>query len=96
MTDARDPHQGEPNPGEDIAEDRAEPQIEVTFLDRVIAFLLLVWPFSYLISLVQDLMADHLPTSVRNITVLIGIVLFLIVVDKVSKRIYRLRQRQRT
>lgn len=91
MTEGKEPAPVEPNPDQPIAEHQPEPQVEVTFLDRVIAFLLLVWPFSYLISWAQDRTVDLLPTSIANIMVLVGIVAFLIVVDKVSKRIYRFR-----
>lgn len=92
MSELKQPAQPEPHPEHQTAEQEREPHVEVTFLDRVIAFLLLVWPFSYLISWAQDLTADRLPTSIANIMVLIGIVAFLVVVGWLSKRIYRIRK----
>jgi len=92
MSDGKDTTSTGPDPEKHEPQDETEPEVEVTFLDRVIAFLVLVFPFSYLISWAQDMTVDLLPTSISNIMVLVGIVLFLIVVDKVSKRIYRIRK----
>ncbi|MCA1959925.1 MAG: hypothetical protein LDL33_03935 [Desulfomonile sp.] len=92
MTENKDTAPTGPDPDKQAPQDEAAPEVEVMFLDRVIAFLVLVLPFSYLISKAQDLTVDRLPTSIANIMVLVGIVLFLIVVDKVSKRIYKIRK----
>ncbi len=69
--------------------------VVVTFLDRVIAFVLLIGPWGLLTVWIQDLLIDRLSASVTNMVVLAGIIGFLLVVNWASKRIYSLRVRRR-
>ncbi|MBM4326093.1 MAG: hypothetical protein FJ118_02925 [Deltaproteobacteria bacterium] len=68
--------------------------IEATFLDRSLAFVALVGPACYLISWIQDLLLDLVPKTVSNMSVLAGIIVFLVSVGWLSKRIYRLRMKR--
>ncbi|MBM3299371.1 MAG: hypothetical protein FJY85_05405 [Deltaproteobacteria bacterium] len=86
------PEFAEKDPAELQSAFHAEDEEEmVTFLDRCIAFVLLLVPWGYLIVWVQGLLLDKVNTTVVNMAVLAGMIGFLVVVDKVSKRIYRLR-----
>lgn len=71
-------------------------QINVTFFDRVLAFLALVYPFSLLIDQMQKLLLDWVGTTVNNMLVLVGLIAFLIVVNEVAKLLYKLRHRNQT
>jgi hypothetical protein len=75
-----------------LTEQPDEP-VEARFLDRVIAFSLVIWPFSYLISRSQELLQPILPRMLANLSVLVGLIGFLLVVGWLSKRVYRIRQR---
>ncbi|MFH0958243.1 MAG: hypothetical protein V1897_06020, partial [Pseudomonadota bacterium] len=70
-------------------EEQEEPSSE--FLDKAIAFLLLIYPFSKLIEFVQDQLHDRLPQSIANISVLIGIIGFLVAIGWLAKVIYTYR-----
>ncbi len=71
-------------------EEEPEP---VEFLDRVIAFLAIVGPFSYLVAWLQEKFADLVSVYVHNMILLAAIIVFLIVVGYASKGIYRIRKR---
>lgn len=66
-------------------------ELPVSFLDRAIAALILMLPFSKLIEWSQDKLHDHLPQSIANISVLVGIILFLVATGRLSKTIYHYR-----
>ncbi len=58
MTEDKQP----PNPDQIPVEQEAEEAIDVTFFDRVIAFLALIYPFSLLIDKMQELLEDTVAT----------------------------------
>lgn len=62
-----------------------------TFLDKFIAFLVLIYPFSKFIEFLQDQLHDRLPQSISNISVLIGIIGFLVAIGWLAKIIYTYR-----
>ena len=62
-----------------------------TFLDKLIAFLVLIYPFSKFIEFLQDQLHDRLPQSIANISVLIGIIGFLVAIGWLAKVIYTYR-----
>lgn len=64
-----------------------------TFLDKLIAFLVLIYPFSKLIEFAQEMLNDLLPQSIANISVLIGIIGFLVTIGWLAKMIYVYRLR---
>lgn len=90
MTDDKQPQGPEQIP----AEQEAEEIIDVTFFDRVIAFVALIYPFSLLIDKMQELLQEKVGASVNNILVLVGLIAFLLVVNRVAKFIYALRNRK--
>ncbi len=64
------------------------PEIEPTsFLDKVVAFGILVFPFSWVLVSIRDQLESHVTKSVNNIVFLVGIVAFLLVVGKAAERI---------
>lgn len=65
----------------------------VEFLDRVIAFALIIGPFSYLVAWLQSEFADLVSLSVHNMIMLIAIILFLVLVGYASKGVHRIRKR---
>ncbi len=99
MTDEKT---GPPSEDRGVIHDQVGPEGEITqfpeplpitLLDRVIAFVVLILPFSYLIDWIQEITQGKISQSINNIIVLIGIVLFLVVVGWLSKWIYFWRQR---
>lgn len=66
-------------------------ELPVTLLDRVIAFLLLILPFSQIITWGQEQLDGVLPQSIANMGVLVGIIVFLLAVGRLSKIIYGYR-----
>ena len=87
MPARQDDHQT-PEPGLPPTSDQIETldddPIEATFLDRTLAFVILVGPACYLISWAQDVLLDIVPKTVSNMSVLAGIIVFLIGVDRKS------------
>lgn len=72
------------------------PEIEQTsFLDKVIAFGVLVLPFSWVLVWIRDQLESHVSKSVNNIVFLIGIVAFLMLVGKVAERVRDYRKARR-
>jgi len=76
-----------------VAPDQGPEPQPVEFLDRVIAFLLLIGPFSYLVAWLQSEFAEMVSLSVHNMIMLVAIIAFLILVGYVSKRVHRVRKR---
>ncbi|MFH1117438.1 MAG: hypothetical protein V1792_26250 [Pseudomonadota bacterium] len=74
------------------SEESGEEEIHATFIDRAIPFVALIWPFSYLISVCQEFLRPLVPTTIANLSVLVGIIAFLVAVGWLSKRIYRFRK----
>jgi hypothetical protein len=75
-------------PGQPVMEDEPEP---VAFIDRLIAFFILIGPWSLLLSYGQDLLGDYVTSWVNNMMVLVGIIVFLIAVGYLSKKVYAFR-----
>ncbi len=65
----------------------------VSLLDRAVAALILILPFSKLIEWAQDKLHDILPQSIANMAVLVGIILFLVATGRLSKTIYYYRMK---
>lgn len=72
-----------------VMEENPDP---VAFLDRLIAFFILIGPFSFLVSYAQELLADYVPTTVNNMMVLAGIIGFLLAVGYLSRKIHAFRE----
>ncbi len=92
MTDQNLPPDKEQVP---IEQEPEEEVIDVTFLDRVLAFLALIYPFSLLVDKMQELLQDTFATSINNMLVLVCLVVFLVLVNRVAKFVYVLRTRKR-
>ncbi|MFH0825450.1 MAG: hypothetical protein V2B18_22075 [Pseudomonadota bacterium] len=79
----------EPLPA-DVPED--EDGVHVTFLDRSIAFVIFVGPWAYLTDKAQELLLELVSSqTVVNMTILVGLVGFLVLVGWASKHVYRIR-----
>ena len=72
--------------------EEGEEEIEARFIDRAVPFVVLLYPFSYFISTCQDYLRPHLPEMMSNLSVLVGIVGFLLAIGWLSKRLYRFRK----
>jgi len=72
-----------------------EEVIDVTFLDRALAFAALIYPYSLFVDKIQELLYEHISRSVNNIIVMVSLVVFLIVVNRLAKLIYSIRTRKR-
>lgn len=72
--------------------EEGEEEIEARFIDRIVPFVVLLYPFSYFISTCQDFLRPHLPEMMSNLSVLVGIVGFLLAIGWLSKRLYRYRK----
>ncbi|MBI5247996.1 MAG: hypothetical protein HY912_00755 [Desulfomonile tiedjei] len=75
-------------------EEPEEDVIDVTFLDRVLAFLGLIYPFSLAVDKMQELLQNTVGSSVNNMLVLVCLIVFLVLVNRVAKMIYALRKRK--
>ena len=78
-----------------IEQEPEEEVIDVTFLDRVLAFLALIYPFSLLVDKMQELLQDMFATSINNMLVLVCLIVFLVLVNRVAKFVYALRTKKR-
>ncbi len=74
------------------SDEGSEEEIQARFIDRAIPFAVLIWPFSYLISACQEFLRPLVPTMISNLSVLLGIITFLLAVGWLSKCIYRFRK----
>jgi len=83
----------EPDPAQH--DDSADEEEPVEFLDRLIAFFLIIGPWSILIVKVQELLGNMISDWTHNMILLAAIVIFLIVVGYVSKWIHRGRRKWR-
>ena len=92
MTDQNLPPDKEQVP---IEQEPEEEVIDVTFLDRVLAFLALIYPFSLLVDKMQELLQDMFATSINNMLVLVCLIVFLVLVNRVAKFVYALRTKKR-
>lgn len=83
----------EPDPG--LHDEPADEQEPVEFLDRLIAFFLLIGPWSFLIVKFQEVLGGMISDWTHNMILLAAIVGFLIVVGYVSKWVHRYRKKWR-
>lgn len=81
----------EQHPPQTNQNDSDPEESSVSLLDRAVAALILILPFSKLIEWAQDKLHDILPQSIANMAVLVGIILFLLATGRLSKTIYYYR-----
>jgi hypothetical protein len=77
-----------------VEEEPQEEVIDVTLLDRILACLALIYPFSLLVDKMQELLLGRVAGSVNNMLVLASIIGFLVLVNSVAKRLYAWRQKK--
>jgi len=65
----------------------------VSLLDRAVAALILIFPFSKLIEWAQDKLLAIVSESIAHMAVLVGIILFLLAAGRLSKTIYYYRRK---
>jgi flagellar biogenesis protein FliO len=75
------------------AQQALEEEDPVNFSDRVIAFLILILPFSWSIDKIQELLLEHVSQFVGRMAVLVGLIAFLVLVGWLSKRIHAYRKK---
>jgi hypothetical protein len=90
MTDNDKPHD---EPGRPDTEQPLEEEDHINFSDRVIAFVILILPFSWSIDKAQDLLLDKVSEFVSHMAVLVGLIAFLVLVGGLSKRVHAYRKR---
>ncbi len=74
------------------AEQPLEDEDHINFSDRVIAFLILILPFSWSIDKAQELLLDKVTEFVSHMAVLVGLIAFLLLVGWLSKRVHAYRK----
>jgi hypothetical protein len=74
------------------AEKQLEDEDPINFSDRVIAFLILILPFSWSIDKAQELLLDKVTEFVSHMAVLVGLIAFLLLVGWLSKRVHAYRK----
>ena len=79
--------------GKPDAEKQLEDEDPINFSDRVIAFLILILPFSWSIDKAQELLLDKVTEFVSHMAVLVGLIAFLVLVGWLSKRVHAYRKR---
>ncbi|MBI4962739.1 MAG: hypothetical protein HY913_05620 [Desulfomonile tiedjei] len=89
------PPEDSPGIGGDPTEHGAsEPEEEpIAFLDRLIAFFIVIGPWSLLIVEVQELLGNRISDWTHNMILLAAIVIFLLVVGYLSKWVFRFRKK---
>jgi flagellar biogenesis protein FliO len=75
------------------AEKQLEDEDPINFSDRVIAFLILILPFSWSVDKLQEVLQERVSQYVSNMAVLVGLIAFLVVVGWLSKRVHEYRKR---
>ncbi len=78
--------------GKPDAENQLEDEDPINFSDRVIAFLILILPFSWSIDKAQELLLDKVTEFVSHMAVLVGLIAFLLLVGWLSKRVHSYRK----
>lgn len=74
------------------AQKQLEDEDPINFSDRLIAFLILILPFSWSIDKAQELLLDLVTPFVSHMAVLVGLIAFLVLVGWLSKRIHAYRK----
>jgi hypothetical protein len=85
----------EMEPGQQQQGESVDEEEPIEFLDRLIAFLILIGPWSILIAKAQELLGNLISDWTHNMILLAAIVAFLIVVGYVSKHVHRFRKKWR-
>jgi hypothetical protein len=75
------------------AEQSLEDEDPINFSDRVIAFLILILPFSWSIDKTQELLLDKVSPFIAHMAVLVGLIAFLLLVGWLSKRVHEYRKK---
>lgn len=76
------------------AQQALEEEDPVNFSDRVIAFLILILPFAWSIDKAQELLLEKVSEFVSHMTVLVGLIAFLVLVGWLSKHVHAYRKRK--
>lgn len=76
-----------------LGEEQPVEEEHIDFSDRLIAFLILILPFSWSIDKAQDLLLDKVSEFVSHMAVLVGLIAFLVLVGWLSKRVHEYRKR---
>ena len=79
-------------PGIPDAQEQVEDEDPINFSDRVIAFLILILPFSWSVDKLQEVLQDKVSQYVSNMGVLVGLIAFLVLVGWLSKRVHEYRK----
>jgi len=90
MADIDKTHEQPPAPD---LEQPSEDEDPINFSDRVIAFLILILPFSWSVDKVQELLQDLVSQYISNMAVLVALIAFLVLVGWLSKRVHAYRKR---
>jgi flagellar biogenesis protein FliO len=75
------------------AEKQLEDEDPINFSDRLIAFLILILPFSWSVDKLQEVLQDKVSQYISNMAVLVGLIAFLVLVGWVSKRVHEYRKK---
>jgi hypothetical protein len=75
------------------AEKQLEDEDPINFSDRVVAFLILILPFSWSVDKLQEVLQEKVSQYVSNMAVLVGLIAFLVLVGWLSKRVHEYRKR---
>ncbi len=80
----------------DEIELRDRPQVieEAEFLDKIIAFAILIFPYCILFGWAQDLILEYAPAA-NTMSLLISIIVFLLLVGKSARMIHAFRMKRR-
>jgi flagellar biogenesis protein FliO len=81
-------------PGIPDAQEQVEDEDPINFSDRVIAFLILILPFSWSVDKLQEVLQDKVSQYVSNMGVLVGLIGFLVLVGWLSKRVHSYRKNE--
>ena len=74
------------------AEQPLEDEDHINFSDRLIAFLILILPFSWSVDKLQEVLQDKVSQYISNMAVLVGLIAFLLLVGWLSKRVHAYRK----
>ena len=79
-------------PGIPDAQEQVEDEDSINFSDRLIAFLILILPFSWSVDKLQEVLQDKVSQYISNMAVLVGLIAFLLLVGWLSKRVHAYRK----
>jgi hypothetical protein len=84
--------QTNPQPPEEPQEEIYDGPEPVELVYKVVAAFLLIWPFSWLITALQDLLEPLVSLQISNIIVLVGILGFLFIIGRTARLLKRLHK----